>query len=415
MKLIYIHQYFVTNEGTSGTRSYDVSKYLVEMGHAVTMICGLHEQSSLPRMPWWRLFRTQWIDGIKVVACNTYYSNKLGVPARLWAFLKFAMLSTIACLLERKADLIFATSTPLTVGIPARIGAAIKRIPYVFEVRDLWPEDLLDAGRIKPGLQYKAWEWLERFSYAKAAKILLVSRGFHDRLLQRGFPPERLETILLGADGGLFRNVTPDHEYMAQHGLAGKTVAVYTGAHGDANGLFQVIDAAERLRDRPDIAIVLIGDGKMREALKADVARRGLTNVHLLDPVPKHRLPGILAACHIGLMILKQITRPRWVTPNKIFDYMFSGLPSIVNFAGTTADMVVADGTGVASVPGSADDLAAKIAYWADHPEERAAVGRRAREVAWRKYDRQMIARQLCDVFETVLRTGRPRTEPCRP
>jgi len=415
MKLIYIHQYFVTNEGTSGTRSYDVSRYLVEMGHGVTMICGLHEQSSLPRMPWWRLFRTQWIDGIKVVACNTYYSNKLGVPARLWAFVKFAVLATIACLLERKADLIFATSTPLTVGIPARIGAAIKRIPYVFEVRDLWPEDLLDAGRIKPGLQYKAWEWLERFSYAKAAKILLVSRGFHDRLLQRGFPPDRLETILLGADGGLFRNVTPDQEYMAQHGLAGKTVAVYTGAHGDANGLFQVIDAAERLRDRPDIAIVLIGDGKMREALKADVARRGLTNVHLLDPVPKHRLPGILAACHIGLMILKQITRPRWVTPNKIFDYMFAGIPSIVNFAGTTADMVVADGTGVASVPGSADDLAAKIAHWADHPEERAAVGRRAREVAWQKYARRMIARQLCDVLETVLRAGHQRTELLRP
>jgi len=415
MKLIYIHQYFVTNEGTSGTRSYDVSRYLVEMGHAVTMICGLHEQSSLPRMPWWRLFRTHWIDGIKVVVCNTYYSNKLGVPARLWAFVKFAVLSTTACLLERKADLIFATSTPLTVGIPARIGAAIKRIPYVFEVRDLWPEDLLDAGRIKPGLQYKAWEWLERFSYAGAARILLVSRGFHDRLLQRGFPPDRLETILLGADGQLFRDVTPDQAFLANHGLAGKTVAVYTGAHGDANGLFQVIDAAERLRDRPDIAIVLIGDGKMREALKADVARRGLTNVYLLDPVPKHRLPGILAACHIGLMILKQIRRPRWVTPNKIFDYMFAGIPSIVNFAGTTADMVVADGTGVASVPGSADDLAAKIAYWADHPEERAAIGRRAREGAWQKYDRRMIARQLCDVLEMVLRAGHQRTEPIRP
>ena len=411
MKLIYIHQYFVTNEGTSGTRSYDVSKYLVEMGHAVTMICGLHEQSSLPRMPWWRLFRTQWIDGIKVVACNTYYSNKLRVPARLWAFVKFAVLSTLACLLERKADIIFATSTPLTVGIPGRIGAACKRIPYVFEVRDLWPEDLLDAGRIRPGLQYKVWEWLELFSYKRAAKILLVSRGFHDRLLERGFPSERLETILLGADGRLFSDVTPDTEYMREHELAGKTVAVYTGAHGDANGLFQVIDAAERLRDRSDIAIVFIGDGKMREGLKADVAKRGLTNVRLLDPVPKHRLPGILAACSVGLMILKQITRPRWVTPNKIFDYMFAGIPSIVNFAGTTADMVVADGTGLASTPGSADDLAAKIAYWADHPEERAAVGRHAREVAWQKYDRRMIARQLCDVFEAVLRDRRQRTE----
>jgi glycosyltransferase involved in cell wall biosynthesis len=403
MKLLYIHQYFVTNEGTTGTRSYDVSRYLVQMGHSVTMICGLHDQSTLARMPWWRPFRTQWIDGIKVVVCNANYSNKMKVPVRLWAFVKFAVLSTLACLRERGADLIFATSTPLTVGIPARVGSVLKRIPYVFEVRDLWPEDLLDAGRIKPGLQYKAWEWLESFSYAGARKILLVSKGFHDRLLERGLTPRRLETVVLGADGGIFADVKPNHAYMEKHGLAGKTIAVYTGAHGDANGLSQLIDAAECLRHRPDIAIVLIGDGKMKTTLKADEAARGLTNFHLLDPVPKYELPCILAACHVGLMILKQISRPRWVTPNKIFDYMFAGLPSIVNFAGTTADMVVADGTGVAARPGCAADLAARIEHWADHPEERAAIGRHARQVAWAKYDRRMIAQRLAEIFGACL------------
>src|SRR5262249_55792201 len=112
----------------------------------------------------------------------------------------------------------------------------------------------------------------------------------------------------------------------------------------------------------------------------------------------------ILAACHIGLMILKQIKRPRWVTPNKIFDYMFAGIPSIVNFAGTTADMVVADGTGVASVPGDAKDLADRIAYWADHPEERVRIGRHARSVALAKYDRKMIAKRLGEIFEQVAR-----------
>ena len=403
MKLIYIHQYFVTNEGTSGTRSYDVSKYLVEMGHQVTMICGVHDQSSLAPPPWWKLSRTEWIDGIKVVICRAHYSNKLKVPARLWCWMKFAAIATIGCLRERCADLIFATSTPPTVGIPARIASAILRIPYVFEVRDLWPEDLLAAGRIKQGLQYKIWEMLELFCYKKARKILLVSKGFHDRLLERGFDPARLETILLGADGSLFKSAQPDHEYIERNGLAGKTIAVYTGAHGDANGLAQLIDAAEHLRDRPDIAIAMIGEGKMREGLKAMAADRKLTNVFLLDSVPKLKLPGILVACHIGLMILKQITRPRWVTPNKIFDYMFAGLPSIVNFPGTTAEMVEADGVGLASVPGSAEDLAAKIRHWADHPEERAAVGRHAREVAWSKYDRKMIACQLAGVFEGCL------------
>lgn len=404
MKLIYIHQHFVTNEGTSGTRSYDVSRYLVEMGWQVTMICGLHDQSSLPRMPFWRLWQTHRIDGIKVIACNAYYSNKLGVASRLWCFLKFAMLALLVAIKERGVDILFTTSTPLTVGIPGRIGAALKGIPYVFEVRDLWPEDLLDAGRIKAGLQYKVWEWLELFSYNKAKKILLVSQGFHDRLIERGFDPTRLETVVLGADSSLYATLTPDHDFFKQHGLDGKTIAIYTGAHGDANGLDQLIAAAECIRDRPDIAIVLLGEGKMKETLRAQAAVKGLTNFHLIDPVPKTRLPNILAACQIGLMILKQIKRPRWVTPNKIFDYMFAGLPSIVNFPGTTADMVVADGAGIASNPGDAKDMAERIIHWADHPDERAVIGRRARELALRKYDRKMIAQRLAGVFAEATR-----------
>ncbi|HKQ50334.1 MAG TPA: glycosyltransferase family 4 protein [Phycisphaerae bacterium] len=407
MNLIYIHEYFVTNEGTSATRSYDVSRYLAQWGHRVTMITGLHEQSGLARLPWWRLFAEHDIDGIRVVTCNSYYSNKLRVHWRMWAWAKFAILATWVCLRTKNADLIFATSTPPTVGIPARIGSAMKGIPYVFEVRDLWPEDLLAAGRMKKGLAYRFWECLETFCYARARKILLVSKGFHDRLLERGFDPSRLKTIVLGADGSLFRDVAPDSTYLRENGLDGKIVAVYTGAHGDANGLDQILDAADRLRDRTDIVLVMIGTGMMRDGLMASAAQRNLTNVRFLPPVPKLRLPAILTGCHIGLMILKQISRPRWVTPNKIFDYMFAGLPTIVNFAGTTAEMVVADGSGVVSTPGSADDLAAKIRYYADHPEVRAAVGRRAREIARQKYDREAIARELADVFEEVTRAAR--------
>lgn len=403
MKIIYIHQHFVTNEGTSGTRSYDVSKHFVQRGHQVTMICGRCRQSNFAPIPWFKLWRTEHIDGIRLVVCNTYYANEMRPWQRMGSFLMFALLATLAAICTRGADLIFATSTPLTVGIPARLAAAVKRIPYVFEVRDLWPEDLLAAGRLKPGFMYRCWEALEAFSYKRARRILLVSKGFHDRLLERGFAPERLRTILLGADGGLFESLKPNRDYLARNGLTGKTIAVYTGSYGNANGLHQILEAADHLRDRPDVALVMIGDGKERPELEAQKAQRDLGNVHLLPFVKKYELPDILAGCHIGLMTLKQISRPRWVTPNKLFDYMFAGLPTIVNFAGTTAELVESDGVGVASVPGDARDLAEKIRYYADRPDERAAVGRRARTVAFAKYDRQQIAADLLAVFAEVL------------
>jgi glycosyltransferase involved in cell wall biosynthesis len=414
MKLVYIHQHFVTNEGTAGTRSYDVSKYMIAAGHEVTMVCGVYWQGSFKPMPWWRLWRVEWIDGIRVIVCNVYYANHHRPLLRMWRFLKFALLATLVTVKERGADVIFATSTPLTVGIPARIAAALKRIPYVFEVRDLWPEDLLAAGRLRPGFVYRRWENLEAFSYKRAKRILLVSQGFHDRLLERGMPPDRLKTILLGADGRLFDDLRPDTDYLARHGLAGKTIAVYTGSYGNANGLFQVLDAAAHLRDREDIALVLIGDGKERAELEARKQREGLNNVHLLPFVKKYELPNILAACHLGLMILKQISRPRWVTPNKLFDYIFTGLPTIVNFPGTTAELVEREGVGVAAVPGDARDLADKIRYYADHPEERAAIGARARAVAFAKFDRKQIAADIIEVLQAAVDQDHPRNAATR-
>ena len=410
MKLLYIHQHFVSGDGFGPNRSYDVSRHLVSMGHQVTVVCGIYWQSGLQEMPWWSLFRVEWIDGIKVVVCNAPYHNKMRVPARMWAFLKFMILATVACLWEPKVDLVFPTSTPTTVGVPGRIAAGFKRVPYIFEVRDLWPEDLLAAQRIKPGLQYKVWEWLESFSYGQAKKILLVSRGFHDRLLERGFPPEMLETIVLGADGALFADLRPNHQHLKENGLEGKIIAVYAGSVSDANGLYQVVDAAEHLRDRPDIALVLIGDGRSRAELQQSVAQKGLTNVHFLDPIPKRDLVHVLAACHIGLMILKPIVRPRLVTPNKIFDYMFTGIPSVVNYAGTTAELVEELGVGSAAEPHSAEDLAAKITYWADHIQQRESVGRHARRTAMQRFDRTVVAKRLAEVFEECLRKhGRQR------
>jgi len=406
MNLIYIHQHFMTNAGAGGTRSYDVAKYMVQAGHRVHMICGIYDISGLARMPWYRLFRRERIDGIDLTVCNVYYSNKLGAAKRMWSFFWFAFLATWAVLRSPRPDVVFATSTPLTVGIPGYLGARLRRKPFVFEVRDIWPESLIRSGWVTgKELYIRMMERLEVFLYNRAKRILLVSPGFETRLIERGFPAEKLKTILLGAEGDLFRQVTPDTQFIETHGLAGKTIAIYTGAHGKANGLDYIVEAAQHSRDRQDIAYVLIGEGMEKTRLKELAKDKGLTNIVFADPVPKERLPGILAVCHIGLMILKDIGEPRPVTPNKIFDYMFMGMPAVVNFEGPTIEMVRAEGCGVLADPKDPADLAAKVQSLADDRAWAHELGERGKKAAWQKYDRRMIAGELMAVFEAAARS----------
>lgn len=399
MRICYIHQHFCTNEGHGGTRSYDVSRHLVSIGHQVTMICGVMDRSGLPKIPWYKPYHRLRMEGFDVIVCNVPYTNKMSFIARAASFVLFALMASLAVAFVRRVDVVFATHTPLTVGIPGYVGARLKRAPFIFEVRDLWPESDVISGNLREGcFVERALSILERFCYAKADKILLVSPGFEKRLLDRGYPSRKLQTVLLGADGDLFKELKPSESFRREHGLEGKTLAVYTGVHGKANGLDYVIDAAEILRDREDIGIVLIGDGMEKARLVSRAREQNLTNVTFIDYVAKTELTGILPVCDIGLMILADVGE-RPVTPNKIFDYMFAGLPSIVNFSGPTLEMVESDGTGVFAAPTKPTELADRIAYWADHPDAGKATGARAREIAFQKYDRLRIAKKLARVF----------------
>lgn len=414
MHIVYIHQHFCTNEGSGGTRSLDVSRHLAAMGHQVTMICGVLDIGGLKMAPWYRPFRRLRISGFDVIVCNVLYANAQGLLARLWSFLWFAVLASLAALTIRRPDVVFATHTPLTVGIPGFLAARRWRVPFVFEVRDLWPESDILSGNLQEGWFTKCIEALEIFLYAKADLILLVSPGFEKRLRERGYPAARLQTILLGADGEIFRELRPNDRFRMEHGLQGKIIAVYTGVHGRANGLDYILDAAECLRHRPDIAFVLVGDGMEKPRLIRRAKEMVLTNVRFIDYVPKTELPGILAICDIGLMILANVGE-RPVTPNKIFDYMFAGVPSIVNFPGPTIEMVRADGTGVFADPARPEDLAERVAHWADHREEARSIGTRAREIAFHRYDRRSIAEQLVAAFTKVraCRSITARTRGC--
>lgn len=413
MKLLYIHQHFVTNEGHGGTRSYNVSRAFVERGWHVTVITGIFDQGPFVEGRG-GLFRTRWIDGIKVVVCNVYYSNHQSFLQRMRAFAWFVVLATIAAVRERSVDVVFATSTPLTVGWPALIAAYAKRRPFVFEVRDIWPEDLVLSGAMKPGLVANIMTWMEALFYRRAARVLTVSPGFTRRLAERGVPERVLETIPLGGDGDIYARLSPDVAWLERHGLAGKVVAIYAGAHGFLNGLDYVVEAAEHLRERSDIAVVLVGDGMYKPELERMVAQRGLANVVLADPVPRRAIPSVLSACHVGLMILRDSPSMARVLPNKAFDYMFAGLPTLVNFAGTTRDLLESIGAGQGCDPRDPSDLARKLVALTDDAERRVEMGRKAREAALSQYDRRRLAERMMHVFTTVRDRPPRRTDRCR-
>lgn len=412
MKLLYIHQHFVTNEGHGGTRSYNVSRTFVERGWDVTVITGIFDQGPFVENHG-RLFRTEWIDGIKVIICNVHYSNNQGFLRRMWAFAWFVILAMIAAIRERGVDVVFATSTPLTVGWPGIIAGYAKRRPFVFEVRDIWPEDLVLSGAMKPGLFADLMTRMETLFYRRAARVLTVSPGFTKRLAERGVPERVLETIPLGGDGEIYANLSPDTAWTERHGLTDKIVAVYAGAHGYANGLEYIIEAAEHLRDRQDIALVMVGEGMHKPHLQQMVADRGLTNVVLADSIPRRVVPSVLSACHVGLMILRDTPSMARVLPNKVFDYMFAGIPVLVNFAGTTRELLESIGAGQGCDPRDPRDLARKLVELADNAERRAEMGSKARDISLSQYDRRSLAERMMRVFETV-RNERPRrTDHC--
>jgi glycosyltransferase involved in cell wall biosynthesis len=402
MKILYFSQWFGTSNTAGGSgRPYDISKYMVKAGHHVHIICGV--PSGVEPMPWYKLFKNEVIDGINVTSCNVIYKPEFGFFRRAWSFIRFLVLATLAIYFVKKPDIVFASSTPLTIGIPGYLAAKFRRAPFVFEVRDIMPEAFVESGALKPGLTVWLAERLEAFIYAKAVRIMVVSPDFKKRLVARGLPAEKFRVSPLGADGNIFLNVKPDEEFLDKYNLRGKKIAIYTGAHGRANGLDYVIEAAEFSKDNPNIVYVLLGEGGKKEQYKQLAREKGLTNLVFADGVQKERVPGILAVCDIGLMILRYYGLPRPVLPNKIFDYMFMGIPAIVNFYGPTKEMVEDIGCGVFANPEAPKDLADKVVMLADDSEIRRQMGEKGQKIAWEKYDRKNLANDVLSIFEEVI------------
>jgi glycosyltransferase involved in cell wall biosynthesis len=404
MNIVYIHQHFSTPRGRTGTRSYDFARHLVARGHRVTVVTGVYGASDLADLVLERRITRRNVDGIDLRIINVRHDNKQVFWRRIAAFLGFMFLGTLEVLRVRDADVVFATSTPLTTGVPGTLAHWLRGVPFVFEVRDIWPETAVAAGALTSPVLIRLAGWAERTFYRAAARIIVISERMADRLRKRlGAQAGKVCVIPLGTDVALFAAAVPDVAWRREHGLEGKVVAVYAGAHGRVNALAWVLKAAARLKDDPALRFVLIGDGALKVSLMADAQAQGLANVLFLPPMAKEKLAGVLRTCDLGLMTLENLLIFDTACPNKFMDYLAAGLPVLVNFDGEAGWIARREGCGVVVPPEDPDAMAAAIRELASDPARRREMSARGQALAAARFDRSRLAGEL----EAVLLSAR--------
>ena len=377
MHVLYYHQHFATPQGAGGTRSYEMARRLIERGHKVSMICGSYAgaNTGLQGKPV-RGIRKGDVDGIHVIEFCLPYSNYDGFLKRAWVFFRFAVQSSILAL-TYNYDLLFATSTPLTAGIPGIVGRLLRRKPFVFEVRDLWPELPREMGVITNPVILKAMDLLEWLSYHCARGCIGLSSGIIEGIKRRGIDSRNVTMIPNGCDLDLFdpEKSNPIHPEGVKKD---DFIAIFTGAHGIANGLDAVLDTALELKKhgRKDIKLVFIGDGKLKPELKQRAESEQLDNCIFLDPVPKKELARLLQGVDVGMMILANVSAFYYGTsPNKFFDYIAAGLPVLNNYPGWLANIIAENKCGVVVPPENPEAFADVLEYLADNRDEAAEMG----------------------------------------
>jgi len=409
MHILYIHQYFITPHQQGGTRSYELSRYLIKQGHQVTMITSGLRNSAYPVRDHELVTRYD-VDGIRVLAVRGGYNDGRAGTAmpgweRMLSFHGFARAATKVGKRVEKPDVVFATHTPLTVGYS---GLALKkhfRIPFVFEVRDLWPEALVNIGALRNPLVIGYLRWMARRFYAGADHITAASPGMKAGIMKYGVSSDRITTVTNAADLDLFHPQNNGQVERDRLGLGERFAAIYFGAMGTANGLDYVLDAAAELkrRRRGDIVLILHGDGGRKEALQRRAAGMGLDNVIFSDPVAeKEQMSAIVAGCD-ACMTIYSATRERTWSPNKFFDALAAGKPVLVNVPGWLSEVVTEHVCGLLSDPRDPRTLCDALEKLADDHELREALGRNARRLAETEFAREKQAAKLEKAFEMVL------------
>jgi glycosyltransferase involved in cell wall biosynthesis len=318
------------------------------------------------------------------------------------------MISALfAALRVRNTDIVWGTSPPIFQGLTAWLVACMKRVPFVFEVRDLWPAFAVDMGVLRNRVLIRAAEWLERFLYRRADHLVVNSPAYAEHVRSKGIQEKQVTVVPNGVETAMFDPDADGAAVRRDFDLDGCFVVLYAGAHGLANDLGVVMRAADRLRDRPEFTFVLVGDGAEKPSLVRQSEELGLTNVRFVSVQPKSRIPEFLAAADAGLAILMDIPMFRTTYPNKVFDYMAAGRPTILAIDGAIRKVVEAAGGGLFVRPGDPLALAEAVQLLAADRQRCRRLGQSARAYVEAHFERVQQAEKLESLLQALVGEGR--------
>lgn len=405
MHVLLIHQSFVSINEPGGTRHFELASRAVEQGHRFTVVAGSVSYLTGNRRERARAEKT--VEGIRVLRAFTLRAGHGGFAGRLFSFLSFAVSSLFKAVFVREVQVVMATSPPIFQAVSAWLVAALRRLPLLLEIRDLWPEFAVEMGVLKNPILIQLSRWLEQFLYARADHVMVNSPAYVDYLINKGVPAEKISLVANGVDPQMFDPQARGNGLRRRLDLEDKFVVVYAGAIGPANNLSALLDAANELKSDARICFLIIGDGKERERLQARAEAGHLDNVLFVGARPKNEMADYLASADACVALLQDIPMFRMTYPNKVFDYMAAGRPIVLAIDGVIREVVEAARAGVYVPPGDTKALVDAVRLLADQSDQRDAMGLRGRAYVVEHFNRVEQAGEFVRLIEKLLPANR--------
>ena len=402
MRICYLAQFFNRPDEAGAGRHYAFATEWAKAGHDVTVITGQQNYRTGANTSSTLRRRIDEVDGVRVVRTYVYSAYKGSFKKRYLNFGSFLASSVAAALREPKPDVVFASSPPLTVAMAGHAISRLRGVPLVADIRDLWPESAVALGVVAEGRFTRGAERIARGVYEHASRLVAVTGGIEEGLRAVGVPAERIVRITNGVDVGLYEDTGDEDPLRGELGLEDKFLCIYVGGQGILHDVGTVVEAATHLRDT-NAHFLIIGQGDDRPRLEARVREESIENVTFLDPIPKSRVPGVIASADCAVYSLRDDPFFRGTFPNKNFDYLAAARPVVLAVEGESADLVHKAGAGIVTPPGNGEAMAGGIRHMMNHPPDtRRRMGESGRAYVLENYRRVDLAARLERVLREV-------------